>query len=417
MIGGLLKSTSRLAILAATGMFVGGLALTPAQAADLGGDCCADLEERVADLEATTARKGNRKVSLKIYGQVNRAMMWLDDDDGHTEFHSVDNAVSGTEVRFAGSAKMTSTTTAGFVIELKTRSNNSSGVNDAGVQGLSSGVSVDKQYVYLKNASLGTLALGKVGMPTSGVANISLAGNGVVADSAGDSWNGIATAKGFDLEAPTGGDGIAYISPTLAGFTISLGWLDVNDAATGSTDGVDVYSAALRYAGEFGPIRLAAGIGYNTNDDNTSAASAVADSDGANVMGSIAMMHTPTGLNIAFAAGKELDGGTKTPGNAAVDVEDSQFWHVQGGISQNFFGPGKTSVYGEYGNYDRDEATAATLDETTMYGFGLVQSFDSAATELYIAYRHWESEDSAGVAIVGAADDVDSVMAGMRIKF
>ncbi len=32
-------------------------------AADLGGDCCADLEERIAELEATTARKGNRKVS------------------------------------------------------------------------------------------------------------------------------------------------------------------------------------------------------------------------------------------------------------------------------------------------------------------------------------------------------------------
>ncbi len=38
------------------------------QAADLGGDCCADLEERIADTESTTARKGNRKVSLKISG-------------------------------------------------------------------------------------------------------------------------------------------------------------------------------------------------------------------------------------------------------------------------------------------------------------------------------------------------------------
>jgi hypothetical protein len=37
------------------------LATTGAQAADLGGDCCADLEERIAELEATTARKGNRK--------------------------------------------------------------------------------------------------------------------------------------------------------------------------------------------------------------------------------------------------------------------------------------------------------------------------------------------------------------------
>lgn len=55
------------------------LALLPgmgaANAADLGGDCCADLEERVATLEATTARKGNRKVSLTISGWVNHSMM------------------------------------------------------------------------------------------------------------------------------------------------------------------------------------------------------------------------------------------------------------------------------------------------------------------------------------------------------
>ena len=47
---------------------VGGLAVIAAfavlgsvtlvRAADLGGNCCADLEERVAELEATTARKG-----------------------------------------------------------------------------------------------------------------------------------------------------------------------------------------------------------------------------------------------------------------------------------------------------------------------------------------------------------------------
>lgn len=43
-----------------------------AAAADLGGDCYADLEERVAELEATTARKGNRKVSLEVSGQVTK---------------------------------------------------------------------------------------------------------------------------------------------------------------------------------------------------------------------------------------------------------------------------------------------------------------------------------------------------------
>ena len=50
MIGGLMKSSSRLAIAAAASLFVGGYAMTPSHAADLGGDCCADLEERVAEL-------------------------------------------------------------------------------------------------------------------------------------------------------------------------------------------------------------------------------------------------------------------------------------------------------------------------------------------------------------------------------
>ena len=77
MIGGLLsKSTSRLALLAAAGLFVGGVAMPSAKAADLGGDCCADLEERVAELEATTVRKGNRKVSLTLYGWVNKGILY-----------------------------------------------------------------------------------------------------------------------------------------------------------------------------------------------------------------------------------------------------------------------------------------------------------------------------------------------------
>ena len=54
-------------LLSAAAMLIGGWAM-PAAAADLGGNCCADLEERIAELEATTARKGNRKVSLTDFG-------------------------------------------------------------------------------------------------------------------------------------------------------------------------------------------------------------------------------------------------------------------------------------------------------------------------------------------------------------
>src|SRR5690242_20778304 len=67
MFGGLTKTSSRIAIAAALGMTLGGFVMSshPAKAADLGGDCCADLEERVAELEATTVRKGNKKVSVR----------------------------------------------------------------------------------------------------------------------------------------------------------------------------------------------------------------------------------------------------------------------------------------------------------------------------------------------------------------
>ena len=43
------------------------------------GNCCADLEERIAELEATTIRKGNRKVSLQLSGMATQAIYWSDD--------------------------------------------------------------------------------------------------------------------------------------------------------------------------------------------------------------------------------------------------------------------------------------------------------------------------------------------------
>ena len=107
MIGGLSKSMSRLALFAAAGMFVGGVAMPSAKAADLGGDCCADLEERVAELEATTARKGNRKMSLTITGQVHRFVLWCDDGRMSQTYYGLDNTNSSSRFSFLGSARVT----------------------------------------------------------------------------------------------------------------------------------------------------------------------------------------------------------------------------------------------------------------------------------------------------------------------
>ena len=77
-----------------------------ASAADLGGDCCADLEERVAELEATTVRKGNRKVSLKLSGHVNTAIFYWDDGI-NSDAYVVENTENESRFRLGGNAAIT----------------------------------------------------------------------------------------------------------------------------------------------------------------------------------------------------------------------------------------------------------------------------------------------------------------------
>src|SRR5215467_4091328 len=105
--------------MAAMGLFAGGVAMPSAKAADLGGDCCADLEERVAELEATTARKGNRKMSLTVTGQVNRIVTWYDDGKSSATYYGLDNTNSSSRFIFNGSAKVTPKVSMGFEIMIE----------------------------------------------------------------------------------------------------------------------------------------------------------------------------------------------------------------------------------------------------------------------------------------------------------
>ena len=114
MYGGLLKTASAAAILAAAGLF----GASSAKAADLGGDCCADLEERVAELEATTVRKGNRKVSVTLSGFVGHNVMYWDDGI-RSDVYIGDGGNYGSRFRFVGSAKISPTLSAGFLYEFR----------------------------------------------------------------------------------------------------------------------------------------------------------------------------------------------------------------------------------------------------------------------------------------------------------
>ena len=96
----------------------------PAAAADLGGNCCADLEVRIAELEATTARKGNRKVSLTVSGWVNEAIFFWDDGVEKNAYVGT-NELEQSSFRLNGEAKITEGWTAGYILEVGASSNGS----------------------------------------------------------------------------------------------------------------------------------------------------------------------------------------------------------------------------------------------------------------------------------------------------
>ena len=113
MNGGITKAAAHSAIAVLAGLL---LSTVSAQAADLGGNCCADLEERVAELEATTARKGNRRMSLTVSGQVSRSILYWNDGDSSDVYAGVENHNVSTRFGFSGSAKIRPDLTAGFEI-------------------------------------------------------------------------------------------------------------------------------------------------------------------------------------------------------------------------------------------------------------------------------------------------------------
>ncbi|MFN3746820.1 MAG: porin, partial [Hyphomicrobiaceae bacterium] len=126
-----MKSASALAILAAAGLY----GISPATAADLGGDCCADLEERVAELEATTARKGTRKVSLTISGQVSQQLMFWDDGI-QSDMYVSGPTQSNSRWRMLGTAKISPEITAGFLYELEAFASQSTSQNQSNGSGM-----------------------------------------------------------------------------------------------------------------------------------------------------------------------------------------------------------------------------------------------------------------------------------------
>ena len=148
---------------------VGTLVGSTAHAADLGGDCCADLEERIAELEATTARKGNRKVSLSVSGFVAKQLLFWDDGVESNVYVTDTGSISiGTHVLFNGEATISPGWKAGYSLNIEAVTTDSllvsqnSGTNvGSALAGGGQSIAVEHSYWFIKNDQLGQVSVGK----------------------------------------------------------------------------------------------------------------------------------------------------------------------------------------------------------------------------------------------------------------
>jgi predicted porin len=434
-----------LGALVAAGVLAGGfVTTTSASAADLGGNCCADLEERIAELEATTARKGNRKVSLTISGWVGQQVTWWDDGgESNVYVHDLGTTLAS-HVKFTGQAQILPGWTAGYVLHLEAIGSDGlngtgQGVPDganlntrAGIDGQTIGatnaVSVLQSFWFVKSDQLGKVSVGKQSQASDNTA-ILVDGSGslvpanwVPFDFAGfyirNSGNGALTNRTW-LGAGTWGDvnglptnSVRYDSPTFGGFSVSASW--------GEDDFWDV---AARYAGEWNSVKVSIAAAYSqTNSTSGDSPNVLQAPDTGYFQIGAYVEHIPTGL-FAYGAYGHVNG---VSGN---DIRSNDTWYGKGGIRQRWNPLGHTVLYGEYEHIEQnnvsfvqdlttDDTIFAGTSDANLWGLGIVQEIDAAAMSIWVKYRHVDANfDAVGGSPELNTDSFQYVGAGALINF
>lgn len=373
------------------------IAISPAAAADLGGDGVADLEERVAELEAIAARKGNRKVTLTIQGVVNTALLYADFGD-YNNTTVVQNGNEESKVGFLVNARINNDLSAGATLEIAAR--------DLGLLNLpasGTGLDVQQSNVWIKSEAVGKLTIGRAAQATKNFDEITTANTAVASKPLSLGALSDAYLTGFDVPFDgTFRDVVRYDSPTMAGFTLAATWSNSVDGTKLDGDG-DTYDVALRYAGDLSGFKVVGGLGYRKSTDIEldllhilSVSAATGDVDTFLAAGSVKHLDSGLFLTGNYADQDWKDAGLKLKGYA-----------LTGGIEHKWNSLGATTAYLEWNRFDFDNGGSAQVD---MYGVGVVQAIDSVGMDLYISYRKYDLGDF-------SADDVTAATAGARIKF
>ncbi len=411
-----------------------------AGAADLGDNCCADLEERIAELEATTARKGNRKVKLTISGYVAQELTWWDDGGESNIYFNGLGPTQATHIKFNGSAEIAPGWTAGYMLRIQNLADNPFGRSGTAAMNqnddnFSQGLNLQMSYWYLQSASLGTLSVGKQAPAAKSVAMFTDKSGTQIIDnytfldgfpqfiirSGGDlvpvglTWGQIAFC--YSQAVPLGGDcdglvmnAVRYDTPVFAGFSASASWGEDDD-----------WQLAARYTGEMSGFKILLGAGYSESADEnlTVPLAGLIKKDSHYFQAGVYAEHIASGLFVHGAYGHEDNSGTLLAGG--VTPPDGEHWYVKAGIRQKWTPLGATIIYGDYGQYLDQIGPAAlalgvTSSQLDLVGGGIVQELDAASMSIWLKYRE-QSADIVSAGAIGPLDDFRTVSLGALVNF
>ena len=412
---------SSMGALVAAGLLMGGLSAGSASAADLGGNCCADLEERIAELEATTARKGNRKVSLTVSGWVGEQIMWWDNDATNYDESNVYVGGLGTTLsshfKLSGQATIAPGWYAGYVMHVEVISGDSLTQDESTAVGpplydiiqdpanppsSGPGVQLLQSFWFIKSDRLGKVSLGLQSQASDNTA-ILVDGSGslVPANWVAFDFRAFHLSDGTIYGAGSCGtmggalgdcngltqDVVRYDSPTFGGFSVSASW---------GAD--DMWDVAARYAGEHAGFKVAAAAAYTevsaANYNNLGAL------DADYFQAGLYIQHVPTGVFGLVNYGKYDQ----------VGLPETDTWYFKAGLRERWSHLGHTVLYGEYEMID--DAYGNVGGDFDLWGAGIVQEIDAAAMSMWLSYRNIEADNG-----VGGTGDFQYVKFGALINF
>jgi len=359
---------------------------------------------------------GRDKVNLKIYGQVNRAMMWGDDGKNERLF-VVDNAVSTTRIGFLATAPVTADIQLGAQIETEIASNTSNSVSVGTDTSTSANLDNNQgqtvfterlMEVTINHKRFGKLSLGQGSEASDGIAehNLNSAPNVVGMLSyvtTGSNFRLVNKATNNNVSTTLGAlanyidqgrdDRVRYDTPKFFDTTLAASY------TSGGETGV-----AIRHDRKYGQFRVQAGIGYA----NTNGTSTTVDDE---VSGSVSVLHN-SGVNAFFSTGAR---NHKRATQGAVKPKDFEYVGVGVGYIAKIFGVGPTAFAADYikaDNLNRSTTSAGEF-KSKRWGVGVEQTFADYGASAYLGYSNYDNNLGAST----STEDVNIVVAGMRVLF